>query len=156
MTDNPDLDPTMLEHMSLLSMTHDVMDSYREVVLDAILDTNALTAGVEEAESAEMFALGLATEITPPLLAERFLFGDNLMLDLALRLEGDVRVIWATITEDDLRKKKKRQLGKKKRRHALVYADALVDVAEALRDRISGQVCPNCGTHVIPNQPEED
>jgi hypothetical protein len=152
MTEDAELDPTMLEHMQILSMTHDVMDRYREVVLTAIIDSESMVEeGVDEDNEVQYAAMRLASEISPGLLAERLLFGDNLMLDIALGLETEVRAIWATITEDDLRKKKKRQLSKKQRKAALVYTDALVDVAEAIRDRISNTVCPDCGTHAIPN-----
>lgn len=156
MTDTPeDLDPEMVEHMRILSATHDVMDRYREVVLTAIVDSETMvTAGVDEDHAVQQGAMSLASDIAPPLVAERFMFGDNLMLDIALGVEDDARTIWQIVYEDDQRKKK-RELSKKRRREALTYADALVDIAEVIRQRISHPICANCGTHVVPPNQEE-
>lgn len=156
MTEPSDLDPEMVEHMRILSATHDVMDQYREVVLTAIVDSETMvTAGVDTDNAVQQGAMSLASDIAPPLVAERFMFGDNLMLDIALGVEDDARTIWQIVYEDDQRKKKKRELGKKQRRNALIYADALVDIAEVIRQRISNPICTNCGTHVVPPNHEE-
>lgn len=156
MTEPSDLDPEMVEHMRILSATHDVMDQYREVVLTAIVDSETMvTAGVDTDNAVQQGAMSLASDIAPPLVAERFMFGDNLMLDIALGVEDDARTIWQIVYEDDQRKKKKRELGKKQRRNALIYADALVDIAEVIRRRISNPICTNCGTHVVPPNHEE-
>lgn len=156
MTEPSDLDPEMVEHMRILSATHDVMDQYREVVLTAIVDSETMvTAGVDTDNAVQQGAMSLASDIAPPLVAERFMFGDNLMLDIALGVEDDARTIWQIVYEDDQRKKKKRELGKKQRRNALIYADALVDIAEVIRQRISNPICTNCGTHVVPPNQEE-
>lgn len=155
MTDFPELDPEIIAHMQTLSDTQEVVSGYQEFLRDTMLDV-VMIESEEDAEEAHQFSEILSKGIAAQVLAERFAYSETVLLHMAIRIENDVNTIYEMVSDDMERKKKKRKISKRRSQQMLAYAEGALVCADALRLQIVGDICPNCGTHVLPLNKNEE